>query len=227
MSDNENPKQETEITAENEPAAVNETEQTAQAAANEAEQPAKPFSGALEWAGSLVYAMLAMLAVSLFLFRAVTVSGDSMNNTLLNNDRVISTNFFYTPGRGDIVVVQADKIQNYATGKYGEPIIKRVIAVEGDTLKFDFTQGKIYLRAAGERDFSELSEDYIKEPSFASLDLDTGVEYTVPDGCVFVMGDNRNRSLDSRSNAVGFVDTDLIMGKAFVRLFPLDSFGLL
>lgn len=191
------------------------------------EEPQKPFSGALEWAGSLVYAVLAMLLLNLFVFRSITVDGESMNNTLQDQDRVLSTNFFYTPQRGDIVVLQADKIHNQYTGKYGEPIIKRVIALAGDTIKFDFDEGKVYLKKAGEQEFQLLEEDYIAAPTLASLDRHSGEEHTVPENCVFVMGDNRNRSLDSRSVLVGDVDTDLIMGRAFVRLFPIDQFTLL
>lgn len=191
------------------------------------EESQKPFSGALEWAGSLVYAVLAMLLLNLFVFRSITVDGESMNNTLQDQDRVLSTNFFYTSQRGDIVVLQADKIPNQYTGKYGEPIIKRVIALAGDTIKFDFDEGKVYLKKAGEQEFQLLEEDYIAAPTLASLDRHSGEEHTVPENCVFVMGDNRNRSLDSRSVLVGDVDTDLIMGRAFVRLFPIDQFTLL
>lgn len=194
---------------------------------NNDDEPQKPFAGALEWAGSLVYAVLAMLLLNLFVFRSITVDGKSMNNTLQDKDRVISTNFFYTPQRGDIVVLQADKIPNQYTGKYGEPIIKRVIALAGDTIKFDFKKGEVYLKKAGEQEFRLLEEDYIAAPTVAALDRHSGEEHTVPENCVFVMGDNRNMSLDSRSLLVGDVDTDLIMGKAFVRLFPFDQFKLL
>lgn len=191
------------------------------------EDPQKPFSGALEWAGSLVYAVLAMLLLNLFVFRSITVDGESMMNTLQDQDRVLSTNFFYTPQRGDIVVLQADKVQNQNTRKYGEPIIKRVIALAGDTIKFDFENGEVYLKKAGEQEFELLEEDYIAAPTLASEDRHSGEEHIVPENCVFVMGDNRNRSLDSRSLYIGDVDTDLIMGRAFVRLFPIDKFTLL
>ena len=211
---------------------LNMTEDTAEESApsrsrkkdKKPQEPEKPFSGALEWAGSLVYAVLAMLVLNLFVFRSITVDGESMNNTLQDQDRVLSTNFFYTPQRGDIVVLQADKIPNQVTRKYGEPIIKRVIALAGDTIKFDFDEGKVYLKKAGEQEFELLEEDYIAAPTKAALDRHSGEDHTVPENCVFVMGDNRNRSLDSRSQMVGDVDTDLIMGRAFVRLFPIDQF---
>ncbi len=202
-------------------------EKAAEAASEIEKASYRPFANAMDWAGSLVYAVLAMIVLNLFVFRSITVDGESMNNTLQDQDRVISTNFFYTPSRGDIVVIQADKVPNYVTHKYGEPIIKRVIALAGDTIKFDFDNGEVYLKKAGESDFELLEEDYIAAPTYNSLDRHTGEEHTVPEGCVFVMGDNRNNSLDSRSMYVGDVDTDLIMGKAFVRLFPIDQFTLL
>lgn len=202
-------------------------EKAAEAASEIEKASYRPFANAMDWAGSLVYAILAMIVLNLFVFRSITVDGESMNNTLQDQDRVISTNFFYTPARGDIVVIQADKVPNYVTHKYGEPIIKRVIALAGDTIKFDFDNGEVYLKKAGESDFELLEEDYIAAPTYNSLDRHTGEEHTVPEGCVFVMGDNRNNSLDSRSMYVGDVDTDLIMGKAFVRLFPIDQFTLL
>ncbi len=198
-------------------------EKAAEAASDIEKATYKPFANALEWASSLVYAVLVMLLLNLFVFRSITVDGSSMNNTLQDKDRVISTNFFYTPSRGDIVVLQADRIPNQVTGKYGEPIIKRVIALAGDTIKFDFEEGKVYLKKAGESDFELLEEDYIAAPTVNKLDRHSGEEHTVPENCVFVMGDNRNRSLDSRSLLVGDVDTDLIMGRAFVRLFPIDQ----
>ena len=198
-------------------------EKAAEVASNIEKATYKPFANALEWAGSLIYAVLVMLLLNLFVFRSITVDGSSMNNTLQDKDRVISTNFFYTPSRGDIVVLQADRIKNQVTGKYGEPIIKRVIALAGDTIKFDFEEGKVYLKKAGESDFGLLEEDYIAAPTVTKLDRHSGEEHTVPENCVFVMGDNRNNSFDSRSLLVGDVDTDLIMGRAFVRLFPIDQ----
>ena len=98
-----------------------------------------------------------------------------------------------------------------------------MIALAGDTIKFDFEEGKVYLKKAGESDFELLEEDYIAAPTVTKLDRHSGEEHTVPENCVFVMGDNRNHSLDSRSLLVGDVDTDLIMGRAFVRLFPIDQ----
>ncbi len=92
---------------------------------DEDEEEKKPFSDAHEWACSLVYAVLLMLGLNLFVFRSITVDGESMCNTLQHQDKIIATDFFYTPKRGDIVVVQANELVNDATGLFGEAIIKR------------------------------------------------------------------------------------------------------
>ena len=162
-----------------------------------------------------------MLVVNLFVFRSITVRGDSMNDTLVNNDQVIVTNFFYSPSYGDIVVVQANKLPVTGTDLYGEPIIKRVIAKAGDTVRIDYIKGEVY------RNGELLSEDYIKELTHfhASGYMEGNVDYVVPENCVFVMGDNRNVSNDSRNlRDVGFIDVDMIIGKAVVRFSPIKDF---
>lgn len=192
--------------------------------ANEISEAAcKPFAEAYDWVSSLVYAVLFMLALNLFAFRSITVDGGSMNDTLENNDKIIATNFLYTPDYGDIVVVQADKLQNGDTGLFGEPIIKRVIGLEGDVMRFDFEKGEVY------RNGELLEEDYIKELThLRESGTQSGIDYTVPQNCVYVMGDNRNNSRDSRDQvSVGFIDVNQIMGKAVLRVFPLSKFGVL
>lgn len=186
-----------------------------------AAEPKKPFADAYDWVASLVFAVLFMLLLNLFVFRSITVDGESMMNTLLDKDRVIATNLFYTPSRGDIVVIQADRLRPTVNSLYGEPIIKRVIAVEGDTIRFDFENGIVYLNGEA------IEEDYILEPTLRPENRVSGTDYVVPEGYVFVMGDNRNNSTDSRDFRVGMVDTDLIMGKAIFRFAPFDKIGLL
>ena len=185
------------------------------------EEPKKPFSDLLDWTSCFVYAVAAVLVLNLFVFRSITVSGNSMNDTLINNDRVIASNFFYTPQYGDIVIVEADKLHLNGTTIYGETIIKRVIAKEGDTIRIDFGNGVVY------RNGEALEEDYIKEPIRVHYQgwMESDKDYVVPEHCVFVMGDNRNASNDSRNMVdVGFIDTNYIMGKAFVRYAPFSSF---
>lgn len=190
--------------------------------AEKPEEPKKPFADALDWVSCIVYAVAAMLVLNLFFFRSITVSGPSMLDTLRNGDKVVATNFCYTPAYGDIVVIQADKLRNEVTMLWGEPIIKRVVAVGGDTIRIDFTKGEVY------RNGELLEEDYIKDPTFFRANdswMEGNKEYTVPENTVFVMGDNRAVSNDSRNlPQVGFVDTRFIMGKAFVRVSPMEDF---
>lgn len=208
--------------------AASDDNETIKGGKSKKDKPAKPFSDVLDWVASIVYAVCAMLALNLFFTRSITVSGDSMNDTLINGDRVIGTNAFYKPDYGDIVVIQADKLVNKAMlGKngepvYGEAIIKRIIALEGDTVRIDFDKGEVY------RNDELLSEDYIKDLTHMRVNdfwMESNKDYVVPENCVFVMGDNRNVSNDSRNlKDVGFIDTNYIMGKAFVRVSPIKNF---
>lgn len=210
----ENPVENADVPAEN--------DDQAQPEANEEEPPKNRIADVLDWTACFVYAIAAVLALNLFFFRSITVSGDSMNDTLLNNDKVIATNFMYTPKYGDIVIVEADKLMMQGTAVYGEAIIKRVIATEGDEVRIDTENGIVY------RNGEALEEDYIKERMTKPMGvgwMENDKVYTVPENCVFVMGDNRNNSNDSRNmTAVGFVDRNFIMGKAIVRYAPFKSF---
>lgn len=204
------------------PAENDDQAQTEQPEANEEEPPKNRIADVLDWTACFVYAIAAVLALNLFFFRSITVSGDSMNDTLIDNDKVIATNFMYTPQYGDIVIVEADKLMMHGTAVYGEAIIKRVIATEGDVVRIDTDKGVVY------RNGEALEEDYIKEQMTKPMGvgwIESNTDYTVPEHCVFVMGDNRNNSNDSRNMAaVGFVDTNFIMGKAVVRYAPFKSF---
>lgn len=184
-------------------------------------EKSRPFSDALSWVNNIIVAVVAMLVLNLFVFRSITVDGPSMNDTLIDKDKVLITNLFYEPSYGDIVVIQADKLFNRNTDMYGEAIIKRVIGVAGDTVKISFEKGEVY------RNGELLEEDYIKTPTTWRYNgwIESNVEYVVPENCVFVMGDNRNVSNDSRNlSDIGFVDKNLIMGRAFVRVSPISQF---
>lgn len=157
-------------------------------------------------------AMISLIVVVLvftFIFRIVGVKGDSMMNTLSDGDRLIISHMMYEPEQGDIVVVELKDLFN-------TPIIKRVIAVEGQTVDID-DDGNVYV------DGIQLSEDYIHD----STSPKSYNEYplTVPEDSVFVMGDNRNNSTDSRD--FGCVNENNILGKVIVRLFPITKFGLM
>ena len=148
-----------------------------------------------------------MLIYTLF-FRVVVVKGGSMNDTLVDGDRLllISGLLYQNPQRGDIVVAAKDSFRD------GEPIIKRVIATEGQVVDIDFKTGAVYV------DGELLYETYISTPTTHYEGVNFPV--TVPEGCVFVMGDNRGDSLDSRSTQIGFIDEREILGKAVLLVFP-------
>ena len=172
--------------------------------------PETEYSDVYEWMQSLVSALLVCVLVFAFLFRIIGIIGDSMKPTFHNNDSVVISKLFYEPKQGDVVVLRKLSFQE-------EPIIKRIIAVEGQTVDIDFENGIVYV------DDQPLTEPYIAEPTLTPIDFDGKI--TVPENCVFVMGDNRNNSTDSRSSFIGCVDTRYIMGKVLLRLLPIDQFG--
>lgn len=173
----------------------------------------------LEWVEAIITSVVAVIILFTFVFRIVGVEGISMMPTLHGGgdgtmgDRIILTHLFYTPQQGDIVVVTKPD-----TNTDNVPIIKRVIATEGQTVDINYDEGKVYV------DGQELDEPYINEPTYHQGDVDFPV--TVPEGCVFVMGDNRNHSLDSRFSSVGMVDNRYILGKAIFRILPFDRMGV-
>ncbi|MCH5203704.1 MAG: signal peptidase I [Oscillospiraceae bacterium] len=180
----------------------------------------KPFANAVEWVCTIVFAGAVVILINLFLFRAFTVDGDSMCDTLQDNDFVITTNFAYKASFGDVVVIRTDKLLNPETRLYGEPIIKRVIGTAGDTIRFNLEKGEVY------RNGELLTEDYIIGPTNQKYNgwVESDTDYVVPENCIFVLGDNRKVSHDSRDlRLIGFVDEKYIMGKALFRLFPLGE----
>ena len=158
-----------------------------------------------DWVQSLVVALLVCVLLFTFITRIVNVSGTSMLDTLHNNDRIVISDLFYTPKQGDIIVLRKTSFSD-------EPIVKRVIAVGGQTVDIDFEKGVVYV------DGQALEEPYILEPTRRRIDFED--ETLVPEGCVFVMGDNRNGSTDSRDLRIGCVDERLIIGKALFLLIP-------
>lgn len=148
-----------------------------------------------------------------FFIRDVTIDGPSMMNTLLDRDKVILTNFCYEPKAGDIVAINAED-------KLEKVIIKRVIAAEGQTLKIDYSTGEVCV------DGIILDEKYISSPT-NEPEYNWDVPYIIPDGYVFVMGDNRSLSLDSRSEKVQLIPIGEIIGKAQFIVYPFDRFSYL
>ncbi len=173
-----------------------------------------------EWLEILVSAIIILVILFSFVFKVVTISGPSMQNTLFDGEKVIISNIAYTPTQGDIVVISrnANNITNPSDAN--TPIIKRVIATEGQVVDINYQTGKVFV------DGVELEEDYTKTPTTLKGTVDFPV--VVPEGCVFVLGDNRNNSTDSRNKTIGengMVDTRHVLGKALFRIFPLNGFG--
>ncbi len=156
----------------------------------------------------LVYVLAIFMLIYVLCFRMVVVSGDSMNDTLVDGDRLIlvSNLLYWEPEAGDIIVASKDSFRN------GERIIKRIIATEGQTVDIDFETGEVTV------DGKLLVEDYISSPTM--LPEGTQFPLTVKEGCVLVMGDNRMDSADSRDPRIGQIDCREILGKAFFLLLP-------
>ena len=164
-----------------------------------------------ETAECVIIAFVVIVTLILFVFRAVSVDGDSMLPNMYDGDRIITTNFLYTPQKGDVVVIDENT-------NYGKPLIKRVIASEGDKIFIDFATGDVYIND------EKLSEEYIYEK--IDVQEKENINMIVPEGYVFVMGDNRNNSLDSRDPSIGLINEKNILGKAFFQMYPLNDIGV-
>lgn len=172
------------------------------------ETKAQADQGWYSWLRTLVCVVLATVLVFTLVVRIVRVDRQSMRETLQNGDILLTVNR-HLAGElkaGDIVVVKKEYFED------GKPIVKRIIATEGQTVDIDFDEGVVYV------DGRVLEEEYINERTY----LEEGTEFplTVPEGSIFVMGDNRNRSSDSRDSRLGTVDARYVIGKAVFMAFP-------
>ena len=178
------------------------------------------------WVDTVVIALISVVIIFSLFFRVATIVGPSMQNTLYSGERVIISNFFYTPEYGDIVVVSRNtnnSVDSADTSR--EPIIKRVIATEGQYVDINFETGKVYV-GADLSNMVELSEPYANGPTNLRYDIEFPVY--VKEGHIFVLGDNRNNSTDSRSSSIGdlgLIDERYVLGKAIYRIWPFDSIG--
>lgn len=165
-----------------------------------------------DWIHSLITALIICVVLFMFFVRIIDVSGMSMYPTLINGDKMLVSNLFYEPKAGDVVVFKKD---SYDPEK---ALVKRIIATEGQEINIDFSNGTVYV------DGVPIEEDYINEITTNKLDFVGPKE--VPENCVFVLGDNRNASTDSRKAEIGMVDKRLIIGKVYLVIFPIDQFGV-
>ena len=187
--------------------------QQSQPAPEREKRPEKPTSTpAAEvffWAQALALALAVLVLINTFVFRLSGVHGDSMNHTLADGDQNL-LQLHYQPQRGDIVVCYSENLH--------EALVKRIIGLAGDTIDID-AQGCVVLNG------QTLYEPYIAANIIPEKRGDHSYPVTVQPGHVFVMGDNRNGSLDSRWDSGGQIAEEDIIGKAVFRLWPLSHFG--
>lgn len=164
-----------------------------------------------EWIQCFMAALMICVLIFVYGVRLVEVIGSSMNPTLYNGEKLVVSDLFFNPKVGDIVIFKTDSYDP------DRALVKRVIAVEGQTVNIDFEKGIVYV------DGEEIHEDFISELTTNKIDFIGPKE--VPENCVFVMGDNRNASIDSRDKRIGMVDKRLILGKAYFIMFPFNSAG--
>ncbi len=165
-----------------------------------------------EWMDAFVYALVIVILLLTFIFRIIGVDGESMTPTLDNGNKVMVSSLFYTPKTGDIIVIAQPNFTN-------KPIIKRIIATEGQTIDIDYNTNSVYV------DGMKLDEPYIKEPMLDRSDPAIKLPLTLKEGEVFVMGDNRNGSTDSRSSKIGIINSQYIIGRVIIRIAPINEFG--
>ncbi|NLT08452.1 MAG: signal peptidase I [Ruminococcus sp.] len=171
--------------------------------------------------------MLIAGMVFTYFLHVTTIKGESMMDTLKPEDKVIVTSFCKNPKQGDIIVFNAD--ESVTMNEEGELVhgrgmniilVKRVIACAGQTVDFDFERGIVYVGG------KEYHEDYISGLTHTDEGAFIGhYPVTVPEGYVYVMGDNRRNSRDSRSAELGYVAVDNIIGKVLFRVAPSGSIG--
>ena len=166
------------------------------------------FSLLYDFMSILMTSMIVIMLLFTFVFRIAGVIGPSMNDTLLDGDRLIVTAFLPMPQRGDIVIItQPNSIH--------EPIVKRVVGLPGEWVDIDAAAGQVLING------SVLKEPYVVGSTNDLYDQKYPVK--VPEGCYFVMGDNRNNSTDSRSAQIGFIEKNYVLGKVLYRFSPAGS----
>lgn len=193
-----------------------ESEEQVQNMPDSPHEPGSFTVNCFEWVDSLVMALVAVVILFTFLFRVVTVDGTSMLPTLYSGDRIVVSSYFYEPKQGDVVVLKR-------TIGLTKPIVKRVIALPGQTVDIDYLTGTVYVDGNAIDESAYIENGITHEPMTSETLLN--FPQTVPAGHIFVLGDNREVSEDSRFEAVGMVDERYILGKAELVLFPVSRFG--
>ena len=182
----------------------------------------KPARSIYEFVEMVVLAIVITMTIFMFFGRLTTVDGQSMNNTLAHGEVLLVTNIGKAPERGAIVVFQSPGSHLKA------PIVKRIIATEGETVDIDFDNWIVYVNGEPlytDENGNPTREPYVNYENSRMHQYDRDFPYTVPEGHVFVMGDNRNHSNDSRGTDIGTIDRRYIFGKVIFRIKPLGRMG--
>ena len=166
----------------------------------------------LEWVQAIVIAVVLAVVIRNFVFTVVRVDGQSMEPTYQHSDRLIVWRLGYEPKNGDIVVFNPPGKSDYW--------IKRIIATEGQHVEINYDENAVYI------DGEKLDEPYLGEPMYEKVFIKTDgtpmeTEFDIPEDCVFVLGDNRNNSSDSR--AIGYFSKDHVIGKVKLRFWPFNK----
>ena len=182
-------------------------------------EPRRKGSDLFEWLQLLMGCVLAAVVLFNCFARLTRVDGDSMNDTLRNGEMMLIWSLGYKPQQGDIIVLnKTDQLTDQLL--HSRAIVKRVIATGGQTVDIDYTTGTVYV------DGVALDEPYIREEMYLpGSPMMQNTHWEIPEGSIFVMGDNRNASTDSRHEMVGPIDQDYILGKVVFALWPMEKFG--
>lgn len=186
------------------------------------EKKSSPLSAFIDYIELFVVAICVVILLFSVAFRTCTVDGGSMNNTLLDEEVLLVSDMFYTPSREDVIVFHNN--DGTLNGQNNKPLVKRVIGIGGDTVTIDHNTQTVTVT-------DKNGETIVMEGEYVYLDPQRGnpfwgvQEYVVPEGKLFVMGDNRRNSLDSRYGTIGFVEERSVLGKVYFRVAPLSKFG--
>ncbi len=173
-----------------------------------------------DWITFIFSCVLCFIILFTVLARVITVDGESMLPTLQDKNMLLVSDVGYTPQHEDVVIVYAPSLYNKLSNDYGKTIVKRVIGLPGDKIRIDFGKGIVY------RNGEALDEPYTNTLTNIQQSFPNNKEVTVPENRIFVLGDNRNDSKDSRSYDIGMIDVRYVIGKSLVRVWPFDKLGL-
>ncbi len=194
---------------------------------NSKKEPNNSFSANLvEYVEMFVFAVILVIVIMTFCVRLCEVDGPSMNQTLQHGEKLLISDLFYQPKTGDIIVFHSTESD---VSYYNKPIVKRVIAIGGQYVKIDYVKKQVFV--SDDNSFSQ--DELLDESVYAYYDKGVfdeamlGVEstvFSVPEGRLFVMGDNRNNSADSRDAHIGMISESCVLGRALLRLSPFTVF---